>query len=404
MLTEQELRKLGSLPVGRAARKLFDTGGVKGLYFLQERAARSWRIRYWRGGKEKSLSLGTYPEVGLAEARDKAKAIRAQLKAGVDPSERRKAESAARIEARANTFGAVGVALLQQDDTKAPRTRSKHAWLFSLLRSLHGRPIGELRTVDLVRVLKAIEGDKDRRETAHRCAMFAARVFRYAIQNGWIDTSPAAHLKGALKPVKTESHAALTDSAELGEFLRLAELYPPARAGAALRVLPYLGCRPGELRQMEWSELNLDKGEWLLSAAKTKMRRPHLAFLARQVVEMLRQQQLLTGGGRWVFPGRVNAHRPLSDAAMSVALKSLFYESSQVTPHGFRGTFSTLLNGELHYDSALVELCLGHVKRDRVAGIYDRSQRLAERRELYQRYADYLDSLRADAITRAAGR
>jgi integrase len=404
LLTEQELKRLGPLPVGRTTRKLFDTGGVKGLYFLQEPSAKGWRLRYWLGGKEKSLSLGPWPEVSLAQARTKAKAVRAQIKAGVDPSAHRKAHNAVQIEARARTFGSVGADLLQHDDTRAPRTRAKHAWLFSLLRSLHGRPIGELKTVDLVRVLKAIESDKDRRETAHRAAMFAARVFRHAIQNGYIETNPAGQLRGALKPIKVESHAAITDPEALGDLLRFVDLYPPARAGAALRLAPYVFVRPGELRQMEWSELDLRKAEWIIPAPKTKMRRPHLVFLARQVVEMLRTQEALTGGGRWVFPGRNNAHRPLSDAALSVALGSLFYDSGTMTPHGFRATASSLLNGELHYDSALVELALGHVKRDRVAGIYDRSQRLPERRELYQRWADYLDQLRTAASARAAAR
>jgi integrase len=155
---------------------------------------------------------------------------------------------------------------------------------------------------------------------------------------------------------------------------------------------------------MTWAELDLDKGEWLIPKEKTKMRRPHLVLLARQVVALLREQQALTGGGRWVFPGRNNAHRPLSDAALSVALKSLWYESDVMTAHGFRATASTLLNGELGYDSALVELQLGHAPRDRVAGIYDRSQRISERRELMQRWADYLDQLKSEATARAAAR
>lgn len=398
MLTEKDLRGI-ELPPAKQ-RKLWDG---KGLYLLLGPRASGWRFRYQRNKRERLMSLGPWPATSLTEARSRAQELRKQLETGIDPAERRKTRTAAQIEAKTHTFGTVGAALLEHDDARAPRTRKKHAWLFSLLRSLHARPIGELKTVDLVRVLKAIESDKDRRETAHRAAMFAGRVFRHAIQNGYLETNPAAHLRGALKPVRTEHHAAITKPEEMGSLLRLIEMYPPARAGAALRMAPYLFVRPGELRQMEWSEVNLEKSEWVIPAAKTKMRREHLVPLARQVVLMLREQQALTGGGRWVFPGRNNSHRPLSDAALSVALKSLWYESDVMTVHGFRATASTLLN-ELGFDSALIELALAHAKRDRVAGIYDRSQRLPERREMIQRWADYLDGLKAEAVARAAAR
>lgn len=397
MLTDAAIKSLDLEP-GKTQRKAFDTGGVQGLYFLISPGSKGWRFRYYLNGRERLMSLGVWPAVSLAQARSKAETLRKQLEAGVDPAEQRKVDTATRVETREQTFGRVGTEMLAQDDIKASRTKRKHEWLFGLLRSLHARPITELKTPDLVKVLRAIQDSGDRRETAHRASMLIGRIFRYAVQSGYIENNPATSLRGALKPIKVESHAAVTDPKQLAKLLALIwsyDLIGHATVCAALKMIAYTFARPGEIRTAEWSEIDLDKGEWLLPPARMKMRRAHMVPLATQVVELLREQQLLTGGGRYIFPGRNNVHMPLSDGALGKGLKMIYFMSDMHTAHGFRATASTLLNGELHYDSAIIELQLAHQKSDKVAAIYDRASRLPERRAMMQKYADYLDSLRA---------
>jgi integrase len=396
MLLEADLRRL-DLGTLTKSRKLWDGAG---LYLLLAPRSSGWRFRYQRGGRERLMSLGPYPSVNLAAARKAAGELRTQLKNGIDPAERRKVRKAAHIEAREHTFGTTGAEMLESKDSSAPRTVGRDRWLFKLLRALHSRPIAQLTTPEVVKLLRTIQDTGDRRETAHRCARLVTRVCRFAVQSGYAITNPAADLRGALKPVKTESHAAITDPKGLGQLLKYIGNYDLVADGhatvtAALKMAPYVFVRPGELRQAEWSEIDLDKAEWVIPASKMKMRRPHLVPLPSQVVELLKTQHVLTGGGRYVFPGRNNLHRPMSDAALGKALKLIFFNSDMQTPHGFRATASTLLNGELHFDSAIIELQLAHVKGDRVAGIYDRSQRLPERRAMMQKWADYLDTLRA---------
>jgi integrase len=394
LLLESALRQLDLSTITKT-RKLWDG---KGLYLLLAPRSSGWRFRYQRDKRDRLMSLGPYPAVSLAAARKAADELRTQLKNGIDPAERRKVRKAASIEEREHTFGSVGAEMLESKDSTARRTAVRDRWLYKLLRGLHSRPIAQLTTPEIVKVLRTIQDTGDRRETAHRCARLMTRVCRFAVQSGYATVNPAADLRGALKPVKTESHAAITDPKDLGRLLAYIHNYDligHATVAAALKMAPYVFTRPGELRQAEWSEIDLDKAEWLLPASKMKMRRPHLVPLATQVVELLKTQRVLTGAGRYVFPGRNNPHRPLSDAALGKALKMLEITSAVHTAHGFRATASTLLNGELHFDSAIIELQLAHVKADKVAAIYDRAQRLPERRAMMQRWADYLDELRA---------
>jgi integrase len=293
--------------------------------------------------------------------------------------------------------------LASQDDL-APATTQKRAYLLEQLKALHGRAIAGLRTPDYVRALEDIQNIGDRRETAHRAAMLAGQITRYALNKGYTENNPlpAGQLRGTLKPVRVESHAAVTDPKGFGELLRGIDTYirnvrsrnHPSVA-AALRIAPYLFVRPGELRSMEWSEINFERAEWLIPAEKMKMRRPHLVPLAPQAVAILREQHAVTGTGRYVFPQK-RRDEPLSENAFREAFRIVELITPEAhTMHGFRSSASTMLNGELHVDSALVELQLAHVKGDRVAGIYDRSQRVEERRDMMQRWANYIDELRA---------
>jgi integrase len=327
---------------------------------------------------------------------------------------------------RAGTFLAVAREWLATQDDVSPATAKKRTYLLELLRAIHDRPINELATPEFVRALKDIEAVRDRRESAHRAGMFASQITRYAVNHGYatVNALPDGQLRGSLKPVRVESHAAITDprpddvpgsaAQRFGrllyailtyEFIVSSRSHPSVNK--ALTFAPYVFVRPGELRQMQWSEVNFDRAEWLIPGAKMKMRRDHLVPLSKQAMGILREQHKITGSGRYVFPakGRTNqrhgAEQSISEngfrEALRVVLGMMHEERSAHTMHGFRSVASTLLNGELGIDSALVEMQLAHQKSDKVAAVYDRAQRIPERRDLMQKWADYLDKLRTSA-------
>jgi len=296
---------------------------------------------------------------------------------------------------------------LTQDDI-AESTVEKREYLLQQLQALHTVPIGELTTPSIVRALKAIEAKDDRRETAHRCGMLVGRITRFAVNHGYaaVNVLPLGQLRGALRPVKTTSHAAIIDPKRFGALLRYIDLYADfagsrAQPGvsSALRLAPLVFVRPVELRKIEWSEINFDKAEWTIPASKMKMRRPHLVPLAKQAVSILKSAHEVTGKDRYVFRTR-RLDEALSENGFREALHTILGALGEPrgahTIHGFRSSASTLLNGELGIDSALIELQLAHAKADKVAGIYDRSQRVPERRSLMNRWADYLDKLKRE--------
>lgn len=314
------------------------------------------------------------------------------------------------------SFLAVAREYIAANDAVAPKTAQKREYLLKQLAAIHARPIAALTRPEIVQVLKGIESVGDRRESAHRCAMTITQILRFAANHGYvaINVLPAGELKGTLRPVKVESHAAVVDPAKFGQLVRMIDLYAgfinsknhPSVA-AALRIAPLLFVRPGELRHAEWAEFDLDKAEWIIPKEKMKMRRPHLVPLSQQSLALLRHQHGSSGTGRWVFPSKARtsqrhgAEQPISEngfrEALHTVLNALEWPRTVHTMHGWRSSASTLLNGELGVDSALVELQLAHVKGDKVAGIYDRSQRLPERRAMMQRWSDYIDELRKSA-------
>jgi len=304
------------------------------------------------------------------------------------------------------SFLAVAREYLSSQDDAAPATVKKRDFILQQLHALHDVPIAELTTPRIVAALKVIESENDRRETAHRCAMLVGQVTRFALNHGYVthNVLPAGQLRGTLKPVKTDSHAAIVEPARFGALLKFIDLYcefagSRSQPGVrwAMRLAPLVFVRPGELRKMEWSEVDFDKKEWVIPVEKMKMRRPHVVPLSKQSLEILRAAHKVTGKDRYVFRTR-RLDEALSEngfrEALHTILGALGEQKDVHTMHGFRSSASTLLNGELGIDSALIELQLAHVKGDRVAGIYDRSQRLPERRQMMTRWAAYLDKLK----------
>lgn len=386
-LTEVAIR------AARAAQRPYKVSDEKGLYLLvKPNGARLWRYKYRHAGIEKLLAIGRYPDVSLREARDRRDDARKLVANHVDPSLKKRIER----EGRANTFAAVGEEWLETKrvSLSASTWQRDRDQLVKIVGPYLGkRPIAEIEAPELLAVLKRLE-KKGLHDTAHRVRAVCGRVFRYAIATGRASRDISGDLKGALAAKGTQSYAAITDPARVGQLMRAIEEYDgQATTHAALKLAPYVFVRPGELRAAEWSEFDLDRSEWRIPAERMKMREAHIVPLARQALEILREVHKRTGEGRFVFPAIGKRERPLSENTLNAALRRLGYAKDEMTAHGFRSIASTLLNEEgWHPD--LIELQLAHKERNKVRAAYNRAQRLEERRKMMRAWADYVDELR----------
>lgn len=377
--------------------RLFDE---KGLYLeVAPNGGKWWRFKYRFAGKEKRLSLGVFPDVGLAEARERRDTARKQIASGIDPSMHRRLTRAMQIERSANTFEAVGREWYAKFSPKWARGHGD-----KIIRRLErdifpwigARPVAEISAPELLTVLRRIEA-RGAIETAHRAKQNCGQVFRYAIATGRAERDPAADLKGALPPAAKSHLAGISDPKLVGELLRAIDGYRGAFiTRCALQLAPLVFVRPGELRKAEWAEINLKTAEWRIPAARMKSRAPHIVPLSRQAVAILREISPLTGRGRYVFPGLRSHERPMSENTVNAALRRLGYGREEMTGHGFRSMASTLLN-EHGWHRDAIERQLAHGERDAVRAAYNYAEHLPERRKMMQAWADYLDRLRDGA-------
>jgi integrase len=378
------------------AYKLADSAG---LYLeVMPNGARYWRMRYRYAGKDTRLALGVYPEVTLAAARLRRDAARATLRDGRDPGAERKADKVRRVVAIGSTFDAVSREWMATQKKKlAPATFAKSQWLLDqVMPWLGSRPIAEIDPPELLSALKRIEA-RGAHETAHRTKEKCGQVFRYAIAHGIATRDPSADLRGILAPIVRTSRAAITDPTKVGALLRAIDGYTGQHVTrCALRLAPLLFVRPGELRAMEWAELDLDAAEWRIPAHRMKMREAHVVPLSSQAVTILRELYPLTGRGRYCFPSIRTAAAPMSENTINAALRSLGYDKDTMTGHGFRAMASTRLN-ELGWAPDVIERQLAHAERNKVRAAYNRAQYMAERQTMMQAWADYLDGLRTGA-------
>lgn len=379
-------------------------GGGLGLE-VQPTGSKWWRLRFRFAGKEKMLSLGVYPEVSLRDARDRRDAARRDVAAGVDPAAKRKAEKATRSAMTANTFEAI--AREWSEAVHQAKVSQGHAALTlkrleqTVFPYLGAVPIASVTAPLLLEVLRRIER-RGTVETAHRVRQACGQVFRYAVATGRAERDPAADLRDALQPVVVQHHAAILDPQLIGGMLRAFDGYmglPTTRA--ALQLSPLLFQRPGELRQAEWEEIDLEAGTWTIPAAKMKRTKqeklsgtPHTVPLSAQAAEILKDLKPLTGRGRYVFPNPRTSSRPMSQNAVLAALRRMGYDKTEMTGHGFRAIARTLLVERLDVPEAVVEAQLAHAVRDALGRAYNRAEFLAQRRQMMQRWADYLDELK----------
>ena len=393
-------RVLRSLKARERLYKLADAGG---LYIeVTPSGGRRWRWKYRFGGKEKRLSFGVFPDVSLKAARELRDAARRQQAAGIDPGAARKAGKAA--QAGAESFEAVA---REWHAKFAPTWVSSHGDRImrrmeqNLFPWLGKRPIADIKAPELLAVLRRIES-RGAQETAHRAMQNCGQVFRYAVATGRAERDPTGDLRGALPPPKEKHHASIREPKRIGELLRAIDGYEGSFVTkCALRLAPLVFVRPGELRRAEWSEFDLDKGEWRIPGERMKMREQHIVPLSRQGVAILRELEPLTNRGieakpnapRYVFPGAQSRERPMSENAVLAALRRMGYAKEEMTGHGFRSMASTLLH-EQGWNHQAIERQLAHAERNAVSAAYNFAEHLPQRRKMMQAWSDYLDGLK----------
>lgn len=374
--------------------KLADGGGM--YLLIVPGGGKCWRLKYRFGRREKVLALGTYPEISLAEAREKRDVARKQLANGIDPSEAKKAARAAKVAETKNGFEVVA---------REWYAGKSHLWSASHAESVIGRleldvfppmgarPIEEITAPELLKMLRRIES-RGALETAHRVRTICGQIFRYAIATGRCERDPAADLRDALKSYKKGHLAAIIDPKALIPLLRAIDGYKGTHTvRCALKLTPLLLARPGELRQAEWPEIDFDAATWSIPAEKMKTRQEHIVPLAWQAVAILRDLHELTGRGKYVFPCHGKRDKPMSEAAIAVALHKLGFKGIQ-TAHGFRATARTILDEVLQQRPELAEHQLAHAVKSPLGRSYNRTTFLPERRDMMQRWADFLDGLK----------
>jgi len=404
MLTDAAIR------TAKRADKPYKLTDQAGLYLrVTPAGSKLWRMRYEYGRKEKLLSFGPYPEVSLAEARDRRDAAKRLLREGRDPSLERKLEQTRTREALANSFEAVARDWHARMASSWTERHASDVWeslkqgVFPTLGSL---PIREITPPMVLGVLRPIEA-RPAVETARRVRQRMSAVFVYAIALGIGETDPAAIVKGAMAPLVKGRQPAITELAEAREVLAKVEAIPAHPVTKlASRFLALTVVRPGEIRGAAWVEFEGLSGPdpiWCIPTARMKAKREHVVPLSRQAVDLLSALRVLTGRGPLVFPNARHAHRPMSENAIGYLLNRAGYHHRHV-PHGWRATFSTVMNEAHPADRHVIDLMLAHAPQDKTEAAYNRALHLPRRRELAQVWANMLLEGAVDLETVVVGR
>ncbi len=396
-----------SIAAFKKAGKQYDEGG---LFLLHKpNGSKLWRFRYWEGGKEKNLALGTYPGVTIQEARrlrDEAQKLR---HAGIDPQDKRNAEAIEREKAAFNTFEAVGRLWFEANHPNWVEDHAKK--IISRLERdvfpyLGKRPIADITPADVLEALGKVRdrgdeslGHKGRglHETARRAFGNCGMIFRYAVARNLIPSDPTRDLKGEFPKPAPQHFAAILDPDEIGQLMRAIDGYRGSViVQAALRLSPLVFVRPGELRQALWKDIDLADGEWRFVSTKKNV--SHIVPLCRQAAEVLRELHPFTGAGEYVFPSARSLARPMSNNAVLAAIRALGFGPEKMTGHGFRAMARTRLHETLKMPVEAIEKQLSHNVPDMNGTAYNRTQFLDDRRKMMQEWADYLDGLKSGNI------
>ena len=395
LLTETRIRQ--AKPAEKAY-KLFDGGGL--FLLVTPQGQKWWRFKYRFAAKEKLLSLGVYPGIGLKQARERRDDARKQIGSGIDPSTERHAVKASQTAAERSEQDSFEAVAREWFEKFSPNWVPEHAVTVihrleaDVLPWIGKKPIAELTAVQLLEVLRRIE-TRGAISTAHRIKQICGQVFRYAIATGRASRDPSADLRGALPPERERHFGALTKPADVAALIRAIDGYQGSFiVRCALKFTALTFARPGEIRKAEWSEIDFDHALWRIPAERMKAGREHLVPLARQTIAILRELHPLTGAGKYLFPGRTPA-RPMSENAIGAALCYLGYERGRMTAHGFRRMASTLLNESGKWSPDAIERQLAHAEGDEVRAAYNAAEHLQERVRMMRWWADCLDRFRA---------
>ena len=402
-LTDAKIRntKPGPRPI-----KLADGGGL----YLEVRptGAKLWRFRYRIAGKENVFAIGDYPSIALAEVRAEHGKARALVKQGIHPSHSRQAERLSNHAANANTFEAVAKEWIAK---KSPGwtpyyLRQVERFLESDVFPHVGRlPIRSVTAAHLLEIIRRIEG-RGAESVALLVRQWSSAIFRYAVATLRADGDPAAALKGAIHRPKVVHHKPLSRS-QIVDFTKALGKYGGYRTTViALRLMLLTFVRTVELRKAEWSEFDLDNGEWRIPAKRMKMREPHIVPLSKQAISLLHELHTYTGGRDALFPNYRRPNECMTATTLNRALERMGFngkDSIGFSAHGFRATASTILN-EMGYRSDVIERQLAHAERDKVRASYNHAEYMDERKAMMQEWADLLNdpvrSTRKGAATR----
>lgn len=383
----------------KAAEKPYKKSDGGGLQLrVMPTGSKLWVLVYRNAsGKQRKLSFGAYPVVTLDKARAKRTEAKALLADGIDPFDHKKAVKAHKRETEAHTFSAIAMELLakKKRDGKASNTIGKREWLYSLAGVSFGqRPIADITTPEVLKILRTIE-EKGHLETARRLRSSIGEVFRFAIATGRASNDPTFPLRGALAKPQVKHRAAILDHKRFGELLRAIDGFQGQPVTiAALKLMALLFQRPGELRQAEWREFDLEAAVWNIPVARMKMRRDHRVPLAPQAVAILRELQAITGQGDLVFPGLVSVKKPISENTLNVALRRMGFSGDEMTAHGFRASASTILNESGLFSADAIEVAQSRKDRNAVRSIYARGDYFEERQRMAVWWANRLDEMR----------
>lgn len=393
MLTETKIR------AAKGNEKDYKLSDEKSLYLLiKPSSSKLWRMGYRHEGKQKTLSLGKYPDVSLAQARDRRDIARKLLADGIDPGEQKKIDKNERSEELGNTFEMIArdwhaTYMKTKAESHAEKVMGRFVnYVFPYIGKM---PIADIKPEDVLRVIKRIE-NQNYLETAHRALQTIGQVCRYAVQNSKLRHSPTNDLKGALPSRNVKHFAAFTEPEDVKKFLlSLNALTGTITVQTAVRLAPLLFCRPCELRKMKWEEIDFENCQWKYFVGKVK--KDHLVPLSRQAIVLIKELLPISGNLPYVFKGGRDPMRPMSESAVNAALKRLGYDTqTDITGHGFRATARTMLHERLDMDPHYIEHQLSHAVPDALGTAYNRTKFIAQRTEMMQIWADYLDELKTN--------
>jgi len=375
--------------------KIADGGGL--FLLVNPSGSKLWRMKYRVDGKEKLLSFGPYPDLSLQNARRARESAREQIALGNDPGQIRREEKEKATALQTETFEAVANLYLEklEKEGRALTTLSKKRWLLNMAIEDFGQT--QVRALTAPIILKTLKKHEGRgvHETAKRLRTNIGEVMRYAVALSMADADPTAALRGALVKPIVKHHAAITDIDNFAGLIRAIDGYDGHfTTQTALKLMPLLYPRPGELRQAEWSEFDFNKGVWEIPAHRMKMRRPHRVPLPPQAIALLEAQRQLTGNYKMVFPSMHTALRPISENTLNTALKRMGYSKEEMTPHGFRASFSTFANESRKWHPDAIERALAHAESNQVRAAYVRGEHWDERVEMADWWAGELDRMR----------